>query len=269
MMENGHEIFVCYSKWQQKEAMEVVLHLEAAGIKCWIMSRDIDYAKEWDEQVDEAIRTAAAAVYLEPEERSSRLEKELGQIKSFHIPVMTFNPAESTPGKIADAVQKGMDEAREKKEKSIRIVPYDGGKPFIFVSYSHKDMTEVFEIIRGLQKRGYRIWFDEGIDPGTEWDEYIASHINESHYLIAFLSENYFASSNCRDELAYARDMDKPLLLIYIRDEKMPQGMQLRLNRLQAIHWYSYEDKALFFQKVDSAMGISECRSTDMPEKED
>ena len=261
MMENGHEIFVCYSKWQQKEAMEVVLHLEAAGIKCWIMSRDIDYAKEWDEQVDEAIRTAAAAVYLEPEERSSRLEKELGQIKSFHIPVMTFNPAESTPEKIADAVQKGMDEAREKKEKSIRIVPYDGGKPFIFVSYSHKDMTEVFEIIRGLQKRGYRIWFDEGIDPGTEWDEYIASHINESHYLIAFLSENYFASSNCRDELAYARDMDKPRLLVYLEETKLPMGMAMRLMRIQAIHAYKYSEKSEFYSKLLSTTVIDMCNS--------
>ena len=69
------------------------------------------------------------------------------------------------------------------------------------------------------------VLIDEGIDPGTEWDEYIAAHIDRCSYMIAFLSDNYFGSSNCRDELAFARDLDKPRLLVYIEQTKLPAGM--------------------------------------------
>ena len=142
----------------------------------------------------------------------------------------------------------------------MRVKPYKGKDKFIFFSYSHKDIREVLEIIGHLQRNGYNVWFDEGIDPGTEWDEYIAEHIDKSTYMLAFLSENYFGSSNCRDELAFARDMDKPLLLIYIAADELPPGMKLRLNRLQAIHWYSYDDKVLFYEKAASAAGLEECK---------
>ena len=78
--------------------------------------------------------------------------------------------------------------------------------------------------------------------------------------MIAFLSDNYFRSTNCRDELAFARDLGKPLLLIYLRENALPPGMQLRLNRIQAIHWYSYKDPEEFYEKAASAAGIDRYR---------
>ena len=63
--------------------------------------------------------------------------------------------------------------------------------PYVFVSYSHQDSKEVHEIIKELYSAGYNVWFDEGIDPGTEWDEFIASSVKESSFFIAFLSKNY------------------------------------------------------------------------------
>ncbi len=254
------EVYFCYSKWNQAEAAEVTAILESRGISCWLISRDINYSRNWDEQVEEAIKGSIISVYLEPSEPSLRVLDEVELIKSCNTTLMTFDPSKTDPAGIAEAVAGSIDMAREIKEKNSRIYPYAGSDPFIFASYSHRDMEMVFDIIRGFQKRGYRVWFDEGIDPGTEWDEYIAEHIDKSGYMLAFLSENYFGSSNCRDELAFARDMEKPLLLVYLRDEELPPGMKLRLNRLQAIHWYSYEDKELFYEKANSAAGIEACR---------
>lgn len=254
------EVYLCYSKWNQSEATEVTAILESRGIGCWLISRDISFARNWDEQVEEAIKGSLISVYLEPPEPSLRVLDEVELIKSCNTMLMTFDPAQKAPAEIAEAVAGGIELAREVKEKNSRIYPYAGNDPFIFASYSHRDMETVFDIIRGVQKRGYRVWFDEGIDPGTEWDEYIADHIDKCSYMIAFLSDNYFGSSNCRDELAFARDMEKPLLLVYLRDEELPPGMKLRLNRLQAIHWYSYDDKELFYEKADNAAGIEACR---------
>ena len=144
----------------------------------------------------------------------------------------------------------------------MKVKPYKGSKPYIFVSYSHQDMDEAMPIFSELTSRGYRIWYDEGIDPGTEWDEYIASHIEKSSMFIALMSKNYLESTNCKDELNYARDLELDRILIYLEKVSLPGGMQMRLSRLQAIHKYTYLDLEEFYEKVAEAHNIERCRET-------
>ncbi len=132
----------------------------------------------------------------------------------------------------------------------MSIKPYHGKDGYVFVSYSHADAQQVFPVIEALQGRGYRVWFDEGIDPGTEWDENIAAHIQSCHSLLAFVSEHYIASENCKDELNYARDLNKQRLLIYLDDVLLPPGMAMRFNRLQSIYKNKYPDEAGFLRKT-------------------
>lgn len=137
--------------------------------------------------------------------------------------------------------------------------PYRGDSPYIFISYSHKDSDVVFYIIGQLQMKQYRIWYDEGIDPGTEWDENIAEHIENCGYFIALLSEAYLESSNCKDELNYARELEKPRLLVYLEDVQLPGGMRMRLSRLQAIHKYKYSSIEQFTAKLAETNGLEVC----------
>lgn len=132
-------------------------------------------------------------------------------------------------------------------------------KPYIFISYAHKDAKLVMPIINQAENDGYNIWYDEGIDPGTEWDENIARHIENSSYFIAFISENYINSKNCKDELNYSRDLDKKQFLVYLEDVSLPSGMAMRMNRIQAIFWNKYAKDNLneAFNKLYSADGIS------------
>ena len=58
-----------------------------------------------------------------------------------------------------------------------KLRPYSGTEGFIFISYSHRDSVQAMEIIARLMENGFRVWYDEGIDPGSEWDENIAEHI--------------------------------------------------------------------------------------------
>jgi hypothetical protein len=121
-------------------------------------------------------------------------------------------------------------------------------------------MKEVFELVDQLQKHGYNVWFDEGIDPGTEWDEMIARHIQECSYFIGYITENYIDSQNCRDELNFARDLDKDRLMIYGEEVELPAGMQMRMNRLQAIFKYRYAYPEDFYEKLFNAYGIQTCK---------
>lgn len=141
-----------------------------------------------------------------------------------------------------------------------RPMPYQGEQRYIFVSYAHKDSDLVWPIIRRMQQDGCRIWYDEGIDPGTEWDQNIASHVEGCGYFIAFLSPNYLDSENCKDELNYARDLGKDRLLVYLEDVTLPGGMAMRLNRLQAVFWNRYENKDEFYAKLYAAQGLGNQR---------
>ncbi|MCR5410811.1 MAG: toll/interleukin-1 receptor domain-containing protein [Lachnospiraceae bacterium] len=126
-------------------------------------------------------------------------------------------------------------------------------RDFIFISYSHKDSDRILPLISRLENDGIHVWYDEGIDPGTEWDENIASHLKGCSGIIAFLSGNYLASDNCRDELNYARDLGRERLLVYLEDVELPAGMAMRLNRLQAIHKYRYKNKEDFYAELINA----------------
>ena len=132
----------------------------------------------------------------------------------------------------------------------LKLVPYDGEKPYVFVSYAHRDMKAVYSILRDLAGKGMRIWFDEGIDPGTEWDNNIAEHVNGCDSVIAFISANYLASDNCRDELNYARDLKKDRLLIYLEPVELPAGMAMRMNRIQAVNHFRYDRPEDFRAKL-------------------
>ena len=144
--------------------------------------------------------------------------------------------------------------------KRKRIPPYEGSSSYIFFSYAHRDMDRVMKILSRLSAEGVRIWYDEGIDPGTEWDEYIAKHVENCSGMIAFISENYLESENCKDELNYARELSKDRILVYLEAAKLPSGMAMRLNRLQAIHKYTYEDENMFFEKLLDAPMVENCR---------
>lgn len=131
-----------------------------------------------------------------------------------------------------------------------RPTPYNGDKPFIFISYSHKDSHIVWPIISRMIDDGYRVWYDDGINPGTEWDEFIASKISECDYYFGFISENFLNSDNCKDEINYARDNVENKLLIYLTEVKLSKGMEMRLGRIQAIFSYTFKNQEDFFKKL-------------------
>ena len=92
--------------------------------------------------------------------------------------------------------------------------PYEGSEKFIFLSYCHKDKSIVFPVAERLARDGYRVWYDEGIDPGAEWPEIIAEHLNRCSACIAFVSENSLNSHNCRREINFALLKKKPFISV-------------------------------------------------------
>lgn len=148
------------------------------------------------------------------------------------------------------------------------LAPYQGEEPYLFLSYSHRNADAAAETIRYLKAAGFRVWYDEGVIPATQWDENIAQAIENCDYLVALISEAYLSSANCLDELNYARDRNIPLLLIYLEDVSLPSGLAMRLGRLLAIHRYRYDSPTAFYGKVVRSKGIGICGDGRFEEEE-
>lgn len=133
----------------------------------------------------------------------------------------------------------------------IQPASYDGRKPYIFVSYSHKDADRVYPILTALQQEGYRIWYDGGIGASENWPDTIADHLRDSAAFIVFVSKNSMASENCLDEIAYAKNNQKPSLMILLEaDVVIPSGTDMQSSRFQRLERYRYPTMEQFVDKV-------------------
>lgn len=138
------------------------------------------------------------------------------------------------------------------------------GERYVFISYSHRDQQQALSIIRAMQQAGISLWYDRGINPGAEWDEEIAGRIDGCGCMISIVSRNYLASDNCKDELKYARDLQKDILILYIEECTLPSGLALRINRKQAIMRHRYETEQAFHDDLLRA-GILQKYTTAAP----
>ena len=130
--------------------------------------------------------------------------------------------------------------------------PYEGDKPYIFISYAHADSEAVMSVVTHMHDRGYRIWYDEGIEVGSEWPECIASHLTGAQLVIAFISNSYMRSDNCRREMHYALSKRIRIINVFIENTDMTPGMEMQIGSIFALMRHNMSD-AEFYGKLYSA----------------
>jgi hypothetical protein len=136
---------------------------------------------------------------------------------------------------------------------------YRGDAPYVFVCYAHANMDEVYAEIEWLQACGINVWYDEGISAGAEWREELGDAIRDCHLFLFFVSPEATRSPNCRRELNFALDHERPTLAVYLSETEMSSGLYLSLADRQAILRYAetdadYRDKLL--DSVSRALGV-------------
>ena len=65
---------------------------------------------------------------------------------------------------------------------------YEGAEPYCFVSYAHINSDRVYPIVEQLMQRGIRLWYDDGIEAGSDFREFIAEKIRDSWQVLLFAS---------------------------------------------------------------------------------
>lgn len=93
------QLFICYSSQDAAVAGEVVRSLEAAGLKCWISSRDVLPGDNFQEIIVAALERSSGIVFLFSEEsaKSGEIRKELAIGGGLKIPVFPLRLSPIAP----------------------------------------------------------------------------------------------------------------------------------------------------------------------------
>lgn len=142
---------------------------------------------------------------------------------------------------------------------------YEGKRDYLFISYAHKDSELVMPIIEKLQSSKVLLWYDAGIQAGTEWPDYIAKHLSGSAVVLIFLTDHYIQSPNCRNELNYALNRKKKIFSINFGNVSFQNhpGIEMQLNSVQGIVREKYDSEETFFEDLLSARLVDQLRLSD------
>jgi DNA-binding winged helix-turn-helix (wHTH) protein/TolB-like protein len=135
---------------------------------------------------------------------------------------------------------------------------YNGDEPYTFVCYSHQNREAVYHELVRLRSAGINVWYDEGISPGAEWTEEVANAIANCTHLLFFVSPDSVASKHCLDELSYAQERHKSLVVVYLEPTELPQGLQLSIGRIQALFKYAMRESEYARKLIATLHGAAE-----------
>lgn len=138
---------------------------------------------------------------------------------------------------------------------------YEGDRPYLFISYAHKDSDTVLPIIQGMMDRGIRVWFDAGTEPVGLWQHYIADHLVGSHGVVIMLSANSLESHNCRKEILMAGNRQKNVCVVYLEPLKLSPGDEMQLIDYQALYRWKYGNGGDFLDALCRGSVMDACRA--------
>ncbi len=111
--------------------------------------------------------------------------------------------------------------------------------PFVFISYSHAQETEVSKIVGFLKQNEIDLWFDHGITSGDEWLQKISIKLGDSDIFLLCVSKKALESNWVRKECAMAitRNTNEGYPIVLFRLEKCEYPKELKfLEQYQEVN---------------------------------
>lgn len=139
-----------------------------------------------------------------------------------------------------------------------RAIPYEGKEPYIFISYCHKDKSQVYPILEQMARDSYQIWYDDGNHAGDEWTDNIENHLEACKAVVAFISNDSSVSHNCKSEITYALKCEKKIVPVLIDNADLPKGMRMQLSYLHYLKKADFPSDQALLRKVYE---LEECKA--------
>ena len=151
---------------------------------------------------------------------------------------------------------------------SVQAERYEGAEPYVFISYSHADSERVLAIVAAMEKRGYRVWYDAGINAGQQWTETLANKIADCEVFLLFASVSYMASFApdsmrpfCRLEFLHAQKTHRQMIPVRLDETAFPNELNFLIGNPQQIRPAADETAEAFAARLDAEPLFQRCRA--------
>ncbi|MBN1412538.1 MAG: toll/interleukin-1 receptor domain-containing protein, partial [Spirochaetales bacterium] len=136
------------------------------------------------------------------------------------------------PGKKTVTVKKkpAVEKQRVKIEPPFKA--YTGDKPYLYISYSHKDMEKVYAIISRLYMSGFHIWYDEGLERDQNREKTLGEAIRNCGQFIVFVTPDSIKSTNVKNEITLAIMEERNVVPVYLMETTLPNNMKVIFDTL-------------------------------------
>lgn len=124
------------------------------------------------------------------------------------------------------------------------------GKPFLFISYSHENTQGLNQILPILRRNHFRFWYDRGIRSGVEWAAEIEHNVTNCSQLLVLMTPQAVESSFVRREISLATSLHKKILVLYLSDTTLTNGLGLLLAGIQVLYLSSFSDSFSFEKEL-------------------
>ncbi len=106
-----------------------------------------------------------------------------------------------------------------------------------FISYSHKDMEQVKEIVDLIEKDlKFPIWYDHNLRGGDQYNGVIADSITKYEYFIFLVSRNSANSQYCVMELEFARSEKRKIIAVWLERFDPPPRVRMVISGTHYIY---------------------------------
>lgn len=116
----------------------------------------------------------------------------------------------------------------------MNLPSYEGGNPYIFISYSHADTKAIRPILERLALENYRFWYDDTMEIGEDFREELRTKIERCSAFMLFISKSSMASKYCGMEIITAYKNNKKIYPVYLDEQvEIPAALKMVLENLQ------------------------------------
>lgn len=105
--------------------------------------------------------------------------------------------------------------------------------PYLFISYSHKDQTELESVKKVLDSQNIRYWYDDGLHSGDDWNLEIAAHLQDAAACLLLLSIHAARSEYVKNELNFAQSHRIPIHILLLHEFELPIDIEMMTGRIQ------------------------------------
>ena len=137
---------------------------------------------------------------------------------------------------------------------------------YIFISYPHTSLDTVLSDARWLESQQVQLWHDGGLRGGVDWQNEIATAIQNSAAVMCYISEEFLLSQHCLNELSFSVGCNKPMIPVFESEARLSPGMQLSLGRTQSLFKYQLSEHDFKEQVLEAiALALDRANGREVP----